>query len=168
MSFETMVASPARQWAEADDLALMTATDIMASRDAKELYYETLDAWRQDVITLASIKEREMRLRLLLVNLTFTDPTEGTNTHLFGDNRKAAKLTMTQPISRKVDPAAIKQCLDELRKTRGDAVDELIRWKPDLAVTEYKALTPEEQAILAPAITSAPGTPQLKFVAAKV
>jgi hypothetical protein len=40
----------------------------------------------------------------------------------------------------------------------------LVKYKPELSVSAYKKLSPEAMIILAPAITSKPGTPQLKFV----
>jgi hypothetical protein len=126
-------------------------------------YWALLGEWRAAKLQLEEVKDAELHYRRLLVGATFDAPTEGANVHLFGADKKAAKLTMTHVINRSVDPAAIGQCLAELRKTIGDTADTVVAFKPSLVIGAYKKLTDAQQAILAPAVTSAPGTPQLKF-----
>ena len=141
--------------------------ELRALPDYNTAYYELLGDWRAAQGALAEAKDTELTLRNLLCAVTFIEPTEGSNVHYFGDSKKAAKLTMTHVINRKLDAAAIGTCLDTLRATIGARADEVVRFKPDLAVGEYKKLTGEQQMILAPAMTTSVGTPQLKFTDAK-
>ena len=149
------------------DFTQMTSGAMRELPDYNEQYYTLLGEWRADVAALAKLKADEMAKRLLLVALTFPSPVEGTQHHVFGDARTAAKLTLGHVITRTVDPAAIGTCLATLRETIGATADSIVKFKPELAITAYKALTGEQQAVLAPAITSKPGSPQLKFVDAK-
>ena len=145
----------------------MGVNEFRAMADYNDNYYTLLGEWRAKAIELSEAKDAEMHLRRLLCDLTFVDPTEGSNVHFFGNSKKASKLTMTHVIGRKVDPDAIGACLDVLRETIGPVADELVRWKPELATGEYKKLTDVQQQTLAPAITATPGSPQLKFTDAK-
>lgn len=131
-------------------------------------YWALLNLWLTEKDKLDRAKANELTYRTLLAAVTFSDPVEGTNNHLFGVGKKAAKLTMTYPINRNIDDAAIGPCLDMLRETIGAAADDVVKFKPTLAVGPFKKLTMEQQAILAPAITAAPGTPQLKYTPEKV
>lgn len=142
--------------------------DAFRAQDDYTTHYWTLvGLWRAKKIELDSAKADELHYRLLLGKATFADPVEGSNVHCFGDSKKAAKLTLKQTINRTVDPAAIGQCIETLRETIGAAADAIVRWKPDLAITNYKALTDTQRAALAPAITAKPGTPQLEWTDAK-
>lgn len=145
----------------------MGVDEFRAMADYNANYYTLLGEWRAETIKLAEAKEAEMHYRRLLCDLTFIDPQEGSNVHCFGTSKKAAKLTMTRVVARKVDPDAIAACIETLRATIGANADEIVRWKPELAVTAYKALTGEQQALLAPALTTSDGSPQLKFTDAK-
>jgi hypothetical protein len=149
------------------DFTQMTSGQMRALPDYNTQYYVLLGEWRADVAALAKLKADEMAKRLLLTTLTFPSPVEGTQHHVFGNAKTAAKLTLGHVISRTVDPAAIGACIAALRETIGAGADAVVKYKPELAIKEYKALTAEQQAVLAPAITSKPGSPQLKFVEAK-
>lgn len=141
----------------------MSAADVRAMPNFDAEYYILLGEWRVKASALGTLKDDEMTLRKLLCDLTFTAPKEGSNVHAFGAGKKVPKWTMTHVITRKVDPDAINACLEVLRTTIGPAADETVRWKPELAIKAYKALTGEQQALLAPAITTAEGSPQLKY-----
>ena len=145
----------------------MGIDEFRAQSDYNTHYWNLVGEWRAAKIKLEEAKEAELHYRLLLGQATFAEPKEGSNVHFFGDNKKAAKLTLKQPINRKVDEAAIAHCLTSLRETIGAGADAVIRWKPELAITNYKALTDAQQLILAPAVTATPGTPQLEWTDSK-
>lgn len=141
----------------------MDANEFRKQSDYNGHYWTLLGIWRAEKIKLDEVKANEMYYRKLLTDLTFPDPTEGSNTHTFGSGRKAAKLVLKHTINRTVDADAISGCLETLRKTIGADADDVIRFKPELAITAYKALTAEQKALLAPAVTAKPGSPQLEF-----
>lgn len=149
------------------DYLAMSLEEFQALPDYQAHYWELHRRWLEEKATLEKSKANELGYRMLLGRATFTDPQEGSTTHLFGNHKKAAKLVLKQPVNRRVDPNAIKQCIEDLRAVLGADADAVVRWKPELAITNYKKLTAEQQLLLAPAVTTSMGTFQLEYTKAK-
>lgn len=145
------------------DFMTMSVEQFHAQPDATAQYWVLLGLWRAAKEKLAEVKDEELTYRNLLGAVTFLNPEPGTNTHVFGEGKKAARITLKLPVNRKVDPAAIQACIATLRETIGARADTVVRWKPDLALTEYNTLTEDQKLILAPAIITFRGQIQLDF-----
>lgn len=149
----------------------LNVAGFLALPDRDANYWALLAQWQEEQDKLNAAKNREMHLRTMLVEVTFgANREEGSTTHIFvapGSNvnpKNAAKLTVKQPYGRTLDPAAVTPALAALTASVGQAVaDQVIRFKPDLSVSAYKALTAEQQLLIAPALTTKPGSPQLEF-----
>jgi hypothetical protein len=149
---------------QSPDYTRMTATQVRAMPDFNTNYWAIQKSWLLEKAALAKAKDAELSLRCLLAELTFPDPQEGTNTHMFGAHKKAPKLVLKYPINRNVDQAAIVDCIDTLRETIGAKADYVVKREYKLVLGEYRDLDDAAKAILSPAITATPGTPQLEFV----
>lgn len=124
----------------------------------------------------AYAQQKERALRAKIIGHLFPDPKEGSNNidlpfNYHGDvdpmfntipQHCTLKLTLKHQIDRKVDEAM----LDHVRKApelAGVNFDDLIRRKPELATTPYRALTEEQHRIFDTCLVIKPGSPQLEF-----
>lgn len=127
-------------------------------------YLRMLDAWEQVSLLQAQIKEAEMGMRLRLFQGAFANPKEGTNTHLLPDGRA---IKGQYKINRYIDEAALPATLDALRKHGVANTDALVRFKPELAKSEWNTLSDEAKLMFSPAVVATPGTPSLEVVIPK-
>ncbi len=140
---------------------------------------EELAQWYKLRETLAQVKQAEALLRGRIYRHYFKDPKEGTNNYPIEDGTGAV-LKASRVIDRKVDPAT----LDALRKTQEEQwgasrvpgtvpsvpqlkLDELIKWKPELAITEYRKLTDNERTYFEQCLIIKDGSPSLEIVIPK-
>jgi hypothetical protein len=122
----------------------------------------------------------EQRLRLVVFELEFPSPEEGTNRAPLPDGRE---LVCQYPYSYKLanKEGETEKALDAITaisQQAGFIADRLIKWEPDLSIKEYRTLnpdnpagqTPEQKAIIAilqGVLTIKPGMPQMKIEQAK-
>jgi hypothetical protein len=138
------------------DTPVVTPSDLVK-------WYET----RQQIAVL-NAAESELRARIF--KHYFKTPEEGVNSQALNDGTGAV-LKGTHVINRTVDQAS----LDALRKELADAesklpeipVDELIRWKPELKVGEYRKLSPKQRKAFDRVLVIKPGMPQLEITIPK-
>jgi hypothetical protein len=123
-----------------------------------------LIAWYNTCEELTRIKAREMLLRKKIFGHYFPDPQEGTNTS--PPLEDGAVIKGVHKINRSVDEAALKVLTPEFQKNK-IKVDELITYKPDLSIKEYRKLTAEEQKLFDQCLIVKPGTPDLDIVVPK-
>lgn len=121
---------------------------------------EDLAAWYDMTKNLKALQASEMLLRKKIFGALFPDPKEGVNSHALADGWV---LKATHKIDRKLDTAALETLKASFRE-RGLNPDVLVRYKPELAVTPYKALTPEHQLIFDECLVIKPGSPSLEIV----
>lgn len=114
--------------------------------------------WKQISDQVSELKAEETRLRMEIFGAMFQEPAEGTNTV---DLPKGWKLKATHKINRNIDEAALPSILEELGEGMGDR---LVRYKPELNVSEYRKLTDEQRHTLDQALVVKPGTPTLELV----
>jgi hypothetical protein len=151
----------------------------MAPIDPDPVTPEELAQWYKLRETLAQVKQAEALLRARIYRHYFKDPKEGTNNHPINDGTGAV-LKAQRTIDRKVDVAA----LDALRKAQeeqwGEAkvpgavpevpllkLDELVVWKPELSITNYRKLTDNEKHYFEQCLIIKDGSPQLEIVIPK-
>jgi hypothetical protein len=129
-----------------------------------ELILEQQEAAKQ----AAFYSKRDKELRALIYGMAFAGLDYGTqhNTPL----GKGYFLKGKRPVNYKVDPNTVDAALDELSQLGNEGsfvADRVIKWSPELSLTEYKNLTAEQKAIVDKVITTTPGLPTLEVVAPK-
>lgn len=100
----------------------------------------------------AEAKDRRIDAEQQIISAAGFDKPEGSATFRDADD-KECKVTLTQPINRSVDAAAWKAIEGDLPLE----VREVVRWKPEVIITSFRALDGVSLALVAPAITSRPG-----------
>ena len=127
-------------------------------------YLRMLDAWEQICLLQAQIKEAELNMRLRLFQGAFANPKEGTNTHMLPDGRA---IKGQFKVNRYIDEAALPATLAALREMGVANTDALVRYKPELAKSEWNTLSEEAKLTFSPAVIATPGTPSLEVVIPK-
>lgn len=121
--------------------------------------------WNASVETAVTIAkplvERELMIRKQLARLAFPEPVEGSKNRTNLPAGWALKLTYC--LDRKVEEPVLDLNKEEFEKA-GINVDNLIRWKPELKVKEYKELSEEQRKVFDQALVVKPSTPQLELL----
>ena len=125
--------------------------------------FTKLEQWRTCALELSRIKDEEMRLRKEIFAAAFTSPVEGTNKH---ELMEGWQLKATYPYTRALDQTKCEALLKNLKKQK---LDDLIKVKYELNVTDYKKLAEDDvtKAVLDAIMTTKPGAPALELVAPK-
>ena len=138
-----------------------------ANRDAKII------AWEAAVKALAAAKDAEAALRKEVLAEAFAfDPEalrEGTENFELGNGYK---LKAVFKISRNLnnENEAVDKVLSKIEKTGPEGAfiaERLVKWKPELSVTEYKNLPDKFRKLIDEVVTSKEATPALELVAPK-
>lgn len=133
------------------------------SSTTSEVDTETLIAlWYAADTEMKQAKAREMDLRLQVV-ARCTDAAKPGTEHVSLPNQW--KLTITKTTDYKLDP---EKTTDVLNNFSDDLAAMLVKWKPELSVSNFKLLSDEEQKYFADCLTTKPSTPSLKLVPPKV
>lgn len=128
-----------------------------------------LQEWQTALLYAMDAKklvEREQELRKEVFGMFFELPKEGVNAF---DLANGWKLKGTYKLERKIDEAALPAIKEVLAKLQVNS-DVLIKWKPELAITEYKSLlilNPEAVKVFDQVLTTKPGSPTLELVPPK-
>lgn len=138
-----------------------------ANRDAKIL------AWEESVKTLAAAKEAEAALRREVLAETFQfDPEalrEGTENFELGNGYKLkAVFKISRNLNNEND--AVDKALSKIEKAGAEGqfiAERLVKWKPELSVSEYKKLPEKFKKMIDEVVTSKEATPSLELVAPK-
>lgn len=138
--------------------------DLNATQEAVKPTQDQINRWYELQAKLREIKAEEMFLRILIYKGLFPKPSEGTNTFDLGVDKWAFKAQRV--IDRKVDEAALAALKEDLIKEE-IPVDDLIRWKPELEVKKYRALTAEQRTRFEQVLIIKDGSPQLELVQQK-
>jgi hypothetical protein len=126
-----------------------------------EQAFEQLQVWFTLRQQLQKLKQTEVLARKDMVAFYFHNPVEGTNRVDLGGG---FELKLTYGYDRKVDEAALQNVTAEQVKKLKLPMDELIRWKPELSVTAYRALNAEQQKFVDGLLDIKEGSPQLEIV----
>ena len=138
-----------------------------ANRDAKIL------AWEAAVKALAAAKDAEAALRKEVLAEAFAfDPEalrEGTENFEPGNGYK---LKAVFKISRNLnnENEAVDKVLSKIEKTGPEGAfiaERLVKWKPELSVSEYKKLPEKFKKLFDEVVTSKEAMPSLELVAPK-
>lgn len=138
-----------------------------ANRDAKIL------AWEAAVKALAAAKDAEAALRKEVLAEAFAfDPEalrEGTENFELGNGYK---LKAVFKISRNLnnENEAVDKVLSKIEKTDPEGAfiaERLVKWKPELSVSEYKKLPEKFKKMFDEVVTSKEAVPSLELVSPK-
>ena len=138
-----------------------------ANRDAKIL------AWEAAVKALAAAKDAEAALRREVLAEAFQfDPEalrEGTENFELGNGYK---LKAVFKISRNLnnENEAVDKVLSKIEKTGPEGAfiaERLVKWKPELSISEYKKLPEKFKKLFDEVVTSKEAMPSLELVAPK-
>ncbi len=127
---------------------------------------KTLKEWEAAKVAAEEAKlviARELELRQKVVKMFFPEAKEGTNSM---DMNAGWKLKAVYKLTRKVDAAALTTMLPVLRE-KAVPVDTLFQWKPELKVSVYREMTPEQLALIDQVITTSPASPELQLIPPK-
>ena len=120
--------------------------------------------WEQTKAELDRLKSKEMLLRTRIFKGFFPNPVEGTNKFPLANHYE---LKATHVINRSVDIGAFTN-MRPLFTENGLRVDDLVKFKPELAKAEYNKLTEEEKHLFDRCLIIKPGSPSLEiFLPAK-
>jgi hypothetical protein len=135
----------------------------MAKIPENTVTQDDLNKWSQLQTQLGLLKAEEALLRSKIFKAAFPNPVEGTNTYPLS---QGWVLKATYPISRKCDVASLVALAPELREA-GIKLEDVVRYKPELAVGEYKKLTDEQRHLFDRVLEIKPGSPQMEILLPK-
>lgn len=142
----------------------------MSAIPANEVTQEDLNEWYRLSNELSRIKAAEMLLRTKIFRGMFKDPVEGTNTVPLAEGWQ---LKGKRTINRDIDPGSLQAYVhqDEEGKSKlseaGIAVGNLIKWKPELILKNYRQLTDEQRNVFDNVLIIKDGSPALEIVLPK-
>jgi len=155
---------------ETGEVKNYTEAEFIAERD------RLLLSWEESKKALEVAKEKEMEQRKAVVAFAF-DPNKESGTERIelgnGYQAKAVKKVnygFVKTEDGKLNKAAIDKALSKIEKTgpAGELIAErLVKWTPDLSLTEYKQLPEKLKSIIDEVIVTSEGAPTLEIIAPK-
>jgi hypothetical protein len=131
---------------------------------------QELAEWYHLSNDLKLMKAKESALRAKIFGFYFPNPKEGTNKFDLKDGTGAV-LKATHVINRSVEPGSLDALKAAMHQDGSNlpklCLDELIRYKPELAVSEYRKLTAEEALVFDQCLIIKPGSPSLEITIPK-
>lgn len=155
---------------ETGEIRNFTEAEYIAERD------RLLVDWQAKKAALEVAKENEIAARKLAVLMMHDPAKSGTteNVELGGGYKAKMKVPVNYGFIKrddgKTDKARIEKALARIEKTgeAGELIAErLIKWTPELSLTEYKALPDNFRKIINDVIITSEGTPTLEIVEPK-
>lgn len=151
---------------ETGEVKNYSEAEYMAERD------RLLVDWQNKKAALEVAKEEEMTARKLAVMFMHDPSKSGTteNVELGGGYKATMKVPVrygfVQNAEGKTDKARIEKALSKIEKDgeAGELIAErLIKWTPELSLTEYKQLPDKYRKIIDDVIVTSEGTPTLEI-----
>ena len=124
-----------------------------------ENYQESdLQDWYEIVPKLKALKIQEMILRKRIYKHFFPNAEEGTNKYPLHNDWQ---LKANRKIDRSVDEAVYKSIKDKLEEI--GVGEEIIRYKPELALKEYRKLSDKQRKVFDNCLIIKDGAPELEL-----
>ena len=155
---------------ETGEVKNYTEAEFIAERD------RLLLAWEESKKALEVAKEKEMEQRKTVVAFAFDlNKESGTERIELGNGYQAKAVKkvnygFVKTEDGKLNKAAIDKALSKIEKTgpAGELIAErLVKWTPDLSLTEYKQLPEKLKSIIDEVIVTSEGAPTLEIIAPK-
>ena len=116
--------------------------------------------WYEIQQQIKHLQAQETLLRERMFRYFFLNPKEGTTTiELHGDYKLKGEFRL----NRKLDEAALAARRSEF-ENHGISVDSVVRYKPDLVLSEYRKLPQKQRLLFEEVITTTPGLPGLYLI----
>jgi hypothetical protein len=129
-------------------------------------YFETVQQWAELRQQIRVLQEKEKAYREQLFKGTFRDPREGANTYALPDNDvfpAGTRIVGTYKLNRTVDEEKWNALLDDPDNPLPEEIAaEVIEWKPELRLKQYRELPEEIRKRVETAIIVKPGLPDLE------
>jgi hypothetical protein len=138
-------------------------TDPVQAAFEAEVTQEDLNTWYSLQAELERVKTAELVLRNKIFKYYFKNPKVGVNNH---DLTQGWVLKGEYKLNYKVD-IPLFTTLKAGFAEAGLPVDDLVKYKPEMSVTAYKALTEEQRRAFDQVLEIKPGTPALSIVLPK-
>jgi len=126
-------------------------------------YLAKLYQWKTVADQLSLLKTQEMVLRKELFAVAFEEPLEGTNK---AELPGGWTLKGVYKLDRSIDEASFLAIKEKLVSV-GVSTDSLVRYKIDLVLKSYKALSDATRAIMDQCLVTKPGAPSLELISPK-
>ena len=156
---------------ETGEVKNYTEAEFVAERD------RLLLAWEESKKALEVAKEKEMEQRKAVVAFAFDPNKESGTERIELDNGYQAKAVkkvnygFVKTEDGKLNKAAIDKALAKIEKVGGTVgeliAERLVKWTPDLSLTEYKQLDEKFKKIIDEVIVTSEGAPTLEIIAPK-
>jgi hypothetical protein len=143
---------------------------MMASKQVEvdPVTQNNMITWRAIAADLSRLQELELQYRNAIIPYCGFDAykEEGSQTVSLGEGYK---LELDRPIyySVKGEQDVIMALINLVHENDPMAAIGLLRWKPEISVTQYRKLTDEQKRIIAPILDIKPGQASLKVVLPK-
>lgn len=156
---------------ETGEVRNFSEAEYIAERD------RLLVDWQAKKAALETAKEQEMDARKLAVMFMHDPAKSGSteNIELGGGYKATMKVPVRygfiQNAEGKTDKARIEKALSKIEKDgeAGELIAErLIKWTPELSLTEYKQLSDKHKKIIDDVIVTSEGTPTLEIKEPKI
>ena len=135
-----------------------------ATRDA------LIQNWQAAQSELAAAKDKESALRAEVIATLFAEhPDKGTVNYELGGGYKV-KAVFKQNLRLNNADDAVDKALSKIEKTGPEGqfiAQRLVKWKPELAITEYNDLDPKFKKIIDEVLTISAATPAVELVIPK-
>jgi hypothetical protein len=136
----------------------------------RQVSLDHLREWYELKKQMEEMKNKEIVLRQFIFAGLFPSPEEGTNSHPLNDGTGAV-LKAVHTINRAVQI----DLLQELAKSQSLPdhnlpkleLEKLVKWKPEVAIKEYRTLTDEQRNLFDQVLVIKPGMPGLDIVIPK-
>lgn len=154
----------------------MTYTPDMAAFNALPSRDHAIADWNATKAALKTLIELEREKRAVLYTSLFPGNVDTTETLELPNGYKfkgKGSLNYKLQFSTKEDgQKALDEALDKIEKTGNEGpfiAERLVKWKPELSVSEYKALASDSpiKKIIDSVLTITPGSPELELVSPK-
>ena len=122
--------------------------------------------WHAMKVQLDHVKKIEAELRQSVISARFGDAEKGTHRHNL-DNDNDLKVEVKLSYSLDKDNEKVEDMLDVLAKSGNEGsfvADRIVKWKPELAVSEYNKLSEQHRNIVDTVLTIKPAAPSLDIV----
>ena len=123
--------------------------------------------WNEAKLALKEAQEAERELRAMAVSLAFpgiAPDAEGAKRVPLGNDKE---LKVTFKLNYKLDPDAADDALTAMEKAGEEGkflAERLVKWKPELSISEYRKLPGNFAAMIEKALTVTPATPTVEIV----
>lgn len=129
-------------------------------------YDQLLEAWREANAVAKAAAENEMTLRRALVDLAFKPSLTEEGTKRRPASETEDLVCLFKQNYRLANKDDVDEALNKLENLGNEGVfiaERIVKWKPELSLSEYRDLAPQYKTIIDEVLTITPATPSVKI-----